>query len=567
MTGDDRTLRLRAQVIPVGMIAAAAGFAILAWYRRWISDDGLIVVRIVRNILAGHGPVFNAAERAEANTSALWPWLLAGSTDLFGDDVMRTTVVIGWALATAAIVVAMDGTRRWYLRQGTREPIVPAGAFVLIGGVAFWDFATSGLETSLSLFWIACMWWLLVALRPESSLKFQLTSAWVIGLGPLVRPDFTIPSAVFFAAMCAISRPTRRRLLALIAAAAVIPIGYEIFRAGFYGSLVPLPALAKSAGTAQWKKGVAYLRDYVRPCAMWFPIGALGLLGILARRTALRRTDLWIPIAAAVGSALLMTLFVVRVGGDFMHARMLLPPTFAAVLPAMMLPWRPLTRPFTIGIVLWAVAAAAYRGRGEPMASARRVFDERAGCVRLTKTPNPITSDVFITAEGPAAVLAANALRDHDHLLITEGGIAERANPAYPQPMIYVSGRLGTGGTVVPLSSFVVDKLGLANPLGARIEVNQPGLIGHEKSLPWSWIFAEYADPGDDAKQPEGASQDDIAAARRAMKCGELAELFASTRAPMSLRRFWDNLAGSVRRTRLEIPTDPHAAEAKFCRP
>jgi len=27
--------------------------------------------------LAGHGPVFNAFERAEANTSALWPWLLA----------------------------------------------------------------------------------------------------------------------------------------------------------------------------------------------------------------------------------------------------------------------------------------------------------------------------------------------------------------------------------------------------------------------------------------------------------------------------------------------------------
>ena len=45
------------------------------WTRRWMSDDGLIVLRTVRNILAGNGPVFNAGERVEANTSTLWQYL------------------------------------------------------------------------------------------------------------------------------------------------------------------------------------------------------------------------------------------------------------------------------------------------------------------------------------------------------------------------------------------------------------------------------------------------------------------------------------------------------------
>jgi arabinofuranosyltransferase len=48
-----------------------AVFAVLVWNRRWMSDDGLIVLRTVRQILAGNGPVFNADERVESNTSTL----------------------------------------------------------------------------------------------------------------------------------------------------------------------------------------------------------------------------------------------------------------------------------------------------------------------------------------------------------------------------------------------------------------------------------------------------------------------------------------------------------------
>ena len=44
--------------------------------RRWIADDGLIVLRTVRNLLAGNGPVFNAGERVESNTSTAWTYLV-----------------------------------------------------------------------------------------------------------------------------------------------------------------------------------------------------------------------------------------------------------------------------------------------------------------------------------------------------------------------------------------------------------------------------------------------------------------------------------------------------------
>lgn len=43
--------------------------ATMGWARRWMCDDGYIHLRVVQQVLAGHGPVFNAGERIEASTS------------------------------------------------------------------------------------------------------------------------------------------------------------------------------------------------------------------------------------------------------------------------------------------------------------------------------------------------------------------------------------------------------------------------------------------------------------------------------------------------------------------
>lgn len=43
----------------VSVLTVTVLFGWGAWQRRWIADDGLIVLRTVRNLLAGNGPVFN----------------------------------------------------------------------------------------------------------------------------------------------------------------------------------------------------------------------------------------------------------------------------------------------------------------------------------------------------------------------------------------------------------------------------------------------------------------------------------------------------------------------------
>ena len=58
---------------------------------------------------------------------------------------------------------------------------------------------------------------------------------------------------------------------------------------------------------------------------------------------------------------------------------------------------------------------------------------------------------------------------------------------------------------------------------------------------------------------------DDIAAARRALRCGDLAELVDATEQPLDAGRAWSNLTGAIGRTRLVVPRDPHEAERAFC--
>ena len=135
------------------------------WQRRWIADDGLIVLRTVRNLLAGNGPVFNAGERVESNTSTAWTYLVyLGS--LVGGPLRLEYVALALSLAfsVAGVVMVMLGAARLWAPGLAGRPalMVPAGALVYLAIPPARDFATSGLENGLVTAWLGLRWWMLV---------------------------------------------------------------------------------------------------------------------------------------------------------------------------------------------------------------------------------------------------------------------------------------------------------------------------------------------------------------------------------------------------------------------
>lgn len=532
------------------LVVAYAGFQ-----RRWMSDDAYIYVRTVRQVLAGNGPVFNAGERVESSTGTLWQWLLVAAGTA-GVDPVSAAVLGGLLLTAAGFALAGLGALRTY---GGRAA-VPLGSLVLLGLPPVWDFATSGLETGLATCWIAGAWLALIK-RPSA----LLTSA-VIGLGPLVRPDLGLVSVVFLGAQWLLVRPSWRGTLAGAGAAGALPAAYEVFRAGYYGHLVPLPAVTKEASQSLWWRGLGYLGDFAHPYLLWVPAlfvvaAVLPARGGLAERGVARL----VPVLAPVVAGLLCWLYVIKVGGDFMHGRMLLPGLLLMLLPVFVVPVTRVGVLAAVGVGLWAVVCAGWlRIPYGGQIGAAGIADERGVYVRHNADPHPVRH-TFVGAphhlEYARKVWAARYSGAPALLFGKEGRVAAPVGAGAPSMTAsYVV--LGLNGSLVPLDGAALDPIGLAYPLAAHSERVGGGRVGHDKRLPAAWLAADRGVPG---ALPARTDPAQVAAARRALRCGALAELNSATRGALTPGRFLRNATGAWERTTFRFPNDPVRAEKKLC--
>ncbi|MER3484798.1 MAG: hypothetical protein C4345_01265, partial [Chloroflexota bacterium] len=150
------------------ILAPVIMLAVLAYRRRWVTEDAFIDVRVVQHLLAGYGPVFNVGERVEAYTSPLWIALLA-LWGLTSQPIEIGAVVLGLLCSAGGLLAAQAGAlalaHRLWRHTGKRSGpwvAVPLGAAVVAALPPMWDFATSGLETGLVFGWLGLAYWLLV---------------------------------------------------------------------------------------------------------------------------------------------------------------------------------------------------------------------------------------------------------------------------------------------------------------------------------------------------------------------------------------------------------------------
>jgi arabinofuranosyltransferase len=415
----------------------------------------------------------------------------------------------------------------------------------------------------------------------------------LIGLGPLVRPDLAVFAAGFLAVALLLARPGRAAVVHTLVVAAAVPVAYQVFRMGYFATLVPNTALAKEAGLTFWSRGWGYFLNTAGPYALWLP--ALALLGTLA--TALRRAPGRGPVllaAVPLACAAVHVIYVIRLGGDYMHARMLLPSIFAVFLPAAVVPlprgpWALLPVVLVGG---WALTCAiALRAPSDPAetSDARRYLDQRR-----KREPPPGHSHFVTLADYDAQPfsqpwigrrLKAMAGRGRGALVTDyrretatiEGRpvpvrtpVALRGvPPAAPWrgQVVAYTGSIGRAGYAAGDRVRLVDRLGLADPIGGRIRLTgaRRGEAGHEKSLPVEWFYARFAPPAALARAHRDRATPGVAAARRALRCGGLRDVLEASSEPLTVGRFVDNLGVAVGQHALRVPGDPVAAERELC--
>ena len=561
-------------------LAPVVVLVVLGWTHRWVEEDAFLNFRVVDQIRAGHGPVFNVGERVEIFTSTLWlAFLVVGRTVLPFVKLEYLSIVGGLMLTGLGLWWAERGAAGMWRRSGA-DTFVPFGAVVVAALPASWDWATSGLENGLSLAWLGALTLLLARFARRDRAPVTGIRAFgagvLLGLGPLVRPDLTIVGFVALLAVWWVRRSRGWELVWLLVGFFALPFAYEVFRAGYYGTLVPNTALAKDSGGTYWSQGWNYLVDLVATYWLVVPLAAIAVAAVLVVRSRAPRPDLVVMLAMPV-AGLLHALYIVESGGDYLHARLLLPSLFAIVAPFAVVPWRP--RYFAaLGVVgVWALVAVAFlrptlHDALVPITE-YNVADGRALMSDLTKPGHrPVLSTDFAFTDGALAErLQARGARA---LVITGGPPLLHATPKRTTLLAQAS---GVSGYRAGPDVLVQESNSLGDPVGSRMTTtpgsNHPG---HRKRETWPWLLALTTRPGvedtlDIRKfdsspfKPPPLDPDAVRAARHALRCGALAEVRAATRDPLTVGRFWSNLTGAVARTRLVVPRDPFAAERKFC--
>lgn len=695
------TAGLSATILTV--VALVAG-----WNRRWISDDGLIVLRTVRNLQAGNGPVFNAGERVETNTSALWQYLIYLWAQLTGGQLETVALWCALICTGLAVLAGVLGSGLLYRQRGL--VLLPVGMVIYLALPPARDFATSGLEWGLSILWLAVLWLLLAmwvrrgnpaayaarggaqsrrharpVLRPAKPYLYLL--AFWTGLSWLVRPELALYGGVAGLVLL-IATPGWLRKLSVLAVALPVPMAYQIFRMGYYGAIVPQTAVAKSASEAMWGRGWDYVTDFVEPYGVCWALGVLAAVsavvvwGVGAQRERVPRAAHRLqqpvtPVFVMVLCALLHMVYVVRVGGDFMHGRMLLIPLFALLLPVALLPvvgfrsaeetelapiafagrdepsgepepigereamghpelsteamrsTRPSRTARSVHPLAWAQAAAvtlgfafcvawginavnhpvvwssdgvtgpndlnivdertywmqrthgsvdnpplyatdymdmdlmggyerANRECAEQRASQPDAVECRGALLSIGKPGQPGEFD-WVPTPGMATVVASSEGREGEIRPGPRGGFGDLGY--HPMTISFLN--LGMTGMIAPLDVRVVDPMGLANPLAARMPQIDGGRPGHDKYLPIEWQMADSS--ADVDKLPVFIDREEVEQARRALYTPELVELFHTYRQPMSLQRFLVNLKYSLtvsRELKLSDDVDDYAGQA-----
>jgi arabinofuranosyltransferase len=552
------------------------------WQYRWVSEDAYIDFRVVHNLLGGLGPVFNPGERVEVYTDPLWVAILAVFSGLFRFlSIQWWSVILGLTFTGGGFWFGGLATASLASRHSERD-VVPIGLLCIsvVGGV--WMFVTSGLETGLIFGWLGLSWWLIVRALMHSNRGIYLTAI-VVSLGFTIRPDmalFTLTEgAALFVLLSRNSTSAEgvgaRRYISLATALIGIPLLSELLRVAYFGLLVSNSALAKSASSVWLSQGEAYFWNFVRPYWLWIPFLILAAVtGVRMRRwwSIGIRLDLVVLLAPVVGGVFNIA-YVVRVGGDFMHARMMLPGFFAIFMifwfeePSKIRSWLPV-----VATVMWSLTCLCFLRFTIVSIGANRIANERTIYIAASGNAHPITPSNYRNdlweKEGHVLERVAASLSPSKKIMTwAPTMMALQFVPARSHlPELYYVGYpdIGLMGLAVGDKVYVFDELSLANPIGSHFVLLVRTRPGHEKAVSLAWMDARFGISGV-TPAPTLTSAREIAAARAALNCEPLSGYLRSIEGPLTVGRVVSNFEHAFEWTSMSFSSNPIRAEQQLC--
>ena len=326
-------------------LALLVWLASVSWF---LTDDAFISFRYVRNLLEGHGLVFNPGERVEGYSNFLWVLELAALWRVLG---VAPEDAAPWL--SVACTAGTVGAMLWWI---TRLPslrnrgLVGWMALGLVCSSATFAVWTSGggLETRQFTFFVVLAVVCLSLYR--DSRRGLLVASLSLAAAALTRPEGPLLAALCLGwfviqRMADTGRlnPDWRRLTYLAAPFVVLVGAHFLWRYAYYGEWLPNTYYAKHV-RPWYESGFRYLRAAALETGLYLliPLAAVAM----RNRWRASQDGIWALVLLLIGVHMA---YVMRIGGDHFEYR---PLDFY---------WPLLAVPASMGIVYLASRIANHR--------------------------------------------------------------------------------------------------------------------------------------------------------------------------------------------------------------
>jgi len=148
----------------------------------WLTDDALITLRTVRNLLDGFGPVWNIGERVQVYTHPLWMFVLSGGIGLTG-EYFYTVIFISICTSLLTMLILV-------LYHAPTWPAALLAVLILSLSKTYGDYSTSGLENPLTHLLLALFY--LIYFHKNQSPQTLFFASLIAALGMTNRLDIGV---------------------------------------------------------------------------------------------------------------------------------------------------------------------------------------------------------------------------------------------------------------------------------------------------------------------------------------------------------------------------------------
>jgi hypothetical protein len=251
---------------------------------------------------------------------------------------------------------------------------------------------------------------------------------------------------------------------------------------GYYGALFPNPFYSKSGAAAHFSQGLKYFFDFGQGSLIY---GIL-FLALLALILNFRRIDFNSRLFVLLLGAL-HGFFVIRGGGDFMHGRFLLPSIILITVSVSGAFDRFFDKKvrsnqtyITVSLVFFALSLCIL-----PVQKKNQIYNHGISNERYAYYKNQIIPLKYLFKD--TVILMWKTIGVNYRELSTKAKLNIR--------LAYLN--IGFTGFYSGKNIYLIDRLGLADPIVSRISLVARGRPGHEKSAPFGYLILRKLTFGD----------------------------------------------------------------------